>query len=202
MMRHPCRRLYRQETTMSEDPKPWFPIRTERLLLREFRVSDEADVHAYGSDPEVSRFMDWGPNDAATTREVMQRWARSQEVWPRDEVNLAVEHLADGRVIGSFRLGLKAPGHRTADFGHSYHRAYWRQGYAAEAARALFAVGFGDLGLHRIWATADVRNIASWRLLEKLGMRREAHFRLDVLVKAAWRDSFLYAILAEGHGRR
>uniref|UniRef100_UPI0037C62E48 GNAT family N-acetyltransferase n=1 Tax=Phenylobacterium sp. TaxID=1871053 RepID=UPI0037C62E48 len=108
---------------------------------------------------------------------------------------------ADGRVIGSIRLGLKAPGHRTADFGHSYHRAYWRQGYAAEAARALFAVGFGDLGLHRIWATADVRNVASWRLLEKLGMRREAHFRRDVLVKGEWRDSYLYAILADEHGR-
>lgn len=186
---------------MSEDPKPWFPIRTERLLLREFRVADEADVHAYGSDPEVSRFMDWGPNDAATTREVMQRWAKSQAVWPRDDVNLAVEHLAAGRVIGSIRLGLKAPGSRTADFGHSYHRAYWHQGYAAEAARALFAVGFGDLGLHRIWATADVRNIASWRLLEKLGMRREAHFLKDVLVRGAWRDSFLYAILAEEHER-
>ncbi len=186
---------------MNEDPKPWFPIRTERLVLREFRPTNEADVHAYGSDPVVSRFMDWGPNDEAATREVMQRWAKTQAIWPRDEVNLAVEHVADGRVIGSIRLGTRDRAHRTADFGHSYHQAYWRRGYAAEAAQALFAVGFGDLGLHRIWATADVRNIASWRLLEKLGMRREAHFRQDVLVKGAWRDSFLYAMLDEEHGK-
>jgi [ribosomal protein S5]-alanine N-acetyltransferase len=186
---------------MSEDPQRWFPIRTERLRLREFRAADEADVHAYGSDPEVARYMDWGPNDAATTAEVMQRWAMTQAVWPRDDVNLAVEHVDEGRVIGSIRLGIRDRANRTADFGHSYHRGYWGQGYAAEAARALFAVGFGQLGLHRIWATADVRNIGSWRLLEKLGMRREAHFRRDVLVKGEWRDSYLYAILADEHGR-
>jgi [ribosomal protein S5]-alanine N-acetyltransferase len=186
---------------MSEDPKPWFPIRTERLMLREFRASDEADVHAYGSDPEVSRYMDWGPNDEATTQAVIARWLASQAIWPRADINLAVEPVGDGRVIGSIRLGLKDPANRTADLGHSYHRAYWRQGYAAEAARALLAVGFGELGLHRIWATADVRNIGSWRLLEKLGMRREAHFLQDVRVKGEWRDSYLYAILADEYLR-
>ena len=176
---------------------PWFPIRTERLLLREFRLADAADVHAYGSDPEVARYMDWGPNDDAMTEAVMQRWMTIQETWPREDVNLADEHLADGRVIGSVRLGLKDPANFTADFGHSYHRTYWRQGYASEAARAILGVGFETLGLRRIWATADVRNEGSWRMLANLGMRREAHFVRDLFVKGHWRDTYLYAILAD-----
>ena len=181
-----------------ELPKdPWFPIRTPRLLLREFREADATDVHAYASDPEVARYMDWGPNDDAVTEAVMQRWLIVQQTWPREDVNLAVEHLAEGRVIGSIRLGLKDPEGRTADFGHSYHRDYWRQGYGAEAARALMRVGFETLDLHRIWATADVRNEGSWKLLARLGMRREAHFVRDLHVKGRWRDTYLYAILAE-----
>ncbi len=176
---------------------PWFPIRTKRLLLREARESDSADIHAYASDPEVARYMDWGPNDEATTRDVLDRWTKKQAEWPRADVNLLVEHLADSRVIGSIRLGVKDLANRSADFGHSYNRAYWRKGYGTEAARAMLAVGFETLGLHRIWATADVRNRASWSLLAKLGMRREARFRRDVFVKGVWRDSYLYAILAE-----
>lgn len=176
---------------------PWFPIRTERLLLREFRESDLDSLHAYASDPEVARYMDWGPNDEATTRDFLDRALKAQTTWPREDVNLAVEHLADGRVIGSIRLGLKDPANRTADLGYSYNRAYWRQGYGTEAARAVLAVGFETLGLHRIWATANVRNRASWSLLAKLGLRREARFQRNLFVKGVWRDTYLYAILAE-----
>jgi len=182
---------------MDDTPDRWFPLRTERLLLREFRDTDADDVHAYASDPEVSRYLDWGPNDAATTQAVMKRSSEAQAIWPRDDVNLAVEHVGDRRVIGSIRLGLKDPVNRTADFGHTYHRAYWRQGYGTEAARTLLQTGFATLGLHRIWATADVRNVGSWSLLQKLGMRREAHLVRNLLVKGAWRDTYLYAMLAE-----
>lgn len=66
-----------------------------------------------------------------------------------------------------------------------------------EAVAAILKFGFSELNLHRIWATCDTRNVASARVMEKLGMRREAHYVKDAWEKGAWRDSFLYAILNE-----
>jgi ribosomal-protein-alanine N-acetyltransferase len=182
--------------TMTDEP-PWFPVRTPRLLLREFREADFDDVHAYATDPEVSRFMAWGPNTPDQTRDFMERKAAEQAEWPRDAVNLAMEHLVEGRVIGSIRLQVADREHRTADLGYSLHRRYWRQGYGSEAAAALVNLAFVTLGMHRLCATCDVRNAGSYGIMEKLGMTREGCLRRNVLVKGAWRDTYLYAILAE-----
>lgn len=182
---------------MTEDVKPWFPIRTARLLLREFRDGDFDDVQEYAADPAVARFMDWGPNTRDQTVEFMARKLEEQACWPRDEVTLAVEHPADRRVIGSVRLAVSDRANLTGDFGYSFNSAYWRQGYATEAARALIGAGFGVLGLHRIWAECDVENAGSWGVMRKLGMRREAHIRGGKRIKGVWRDRYLYAILAD-----
>lgn len=175
--------------------KPWFPIRTERLLLREVREEDFDDVHAYAIDPEVVRYMDWGPNTPEVTREVLDRWMTEQASWPRGHVNLVVELVEEARVIGSIRLSLQEPGN--ADFGYSYNSAYWRKGYGYEAAEAIVGVAFDGLRLHRVWATCDVRNRGSFAIMEKLGMRREGTLRKNQLVRDGWRDTHLYALLDE-----
>jgi ribosomal-protein-alanine N-acetyltransferase len=180
---------------MTDDATRWFPLTTERLVLREFRESDFDDVHAYASLPEVCRFMIWGPNAVADTRAFMDRNLAAQADWPRDAVSLAIEHLADGHVIGSIRLSVSDRDNLTGDFGYTLHSGYWRQGYATEASRAVIEVGFKTLGLHRIWADCDPDNVGSWGVMEKLGMRREAHYREDKLIKGEWRDSYLYALL-------
>ena len=182
---------------MTEDLKPWFPIRTERLLLREFTQDDFDDVHAYATDDDVVRYMDWGPNTPADTQAALDRWFEARPHWPRTDINLAIEHLADGRVIGSIRLGVRDEAARTGDIGYSLASAYWRQGLGAEAARAMLRAGFEVLKLRRIWAECDVRNVGSYGIMEKLGMRREAHYRQDKRARDGWRDSYLYAILAD-----
>ena len=82
-------------------------------------------------------------------------------------------------------------------FGYCYNRAYWGQGYGTEAARAMAQVAFTRLGHHRIWATCDARNHGSYRIMQNIGMRREGHLLKDVKARDGWRDSYLYAILAE-----
>jgi RimJ/RimL family protein N-acetyltransferase len=176
---------------------PWLPLETERLLLREFRPGDEADIHEYASDVEVVRFTDWGPNDLATTKANLTRRLEEQRQWPRDSIEPAVELRSDCRVIGTMRLTVLDRHNGTADFGYVLNRRYWMNGYATEGARALLDVAFLRLGVHRVWATCDMRNHASFRVMEKLGMRREALFQKDVLQKGEWRDSYLYAVLAE-----
>jgi RimJ/RimL family protein N-acetyltransferase len=182
---------------MAEADKPWFPLHTERLLLREFREGDFEDVHTYAEQPEVARFMDWGPNARDETVTHMGLKLAEQARWPRNEVTLAVEHRADCRVIGSIRLAVSDPANATGDFGYSLNRDYWRQGYATEAARAVVDAGFRILGLHRIWAECDTANVGSFGVMEKLGMRREGEFRHGRLIKGEWRNRYLYAILVD-----
>jgi RimJ/RimL family protein N-acetyltransferase len=181
---------------------PWFPVRTERLLLREFHEADFDDVHAYASDPQVARFMEWGPNTQEQTREFLDRALAQQASWPRAAVGLAVEHLAHQRVIGSIRLAVQDEASRTCDIGYSFASAYWRQGICTEAARALGDVAFRRLGAHRLFAECDQRNAGSYGVMEKLGMRREGAFRSAKLIKDRWTDRYLYAILEDEWERR
>jgi ribosomal-protein-alanine N-acetyltransferase len=176
---------------------PWLPLETERLLLRDFRAEDESGIYAYASDPEVVRYADWGPSDCATIRANLQRRLQEQERWPRDSIELAVALRSNQFLIGILRISILDHHSRTADFGYTFNRRYWNHGYATEGARALLHVAFARLNLHRVWATCDVRNYASFRVMEKLGMRREGYFKKDVLQKGEWRDSYLYAVLAE-----
>lgn len=177
--------------------KPWYPIETARLRLRAFRACDEADVHEYASDPEVVRFMSWGPNTIEQTHAVLAGWLEEQKSWPRDSVTLAIELKDEQRVIGAIRFDLRDPDHRTADMGYTLNRKYWGRGFATEAARTLLDTAFRTLELHRVWATCDVNNHASYRVMEKIGMRREALFVHDVKIRGAWRNSFQYAVVAD-----
>ena len=174
---------------------PWFPIRTERLLLRELRADDHDDMHAYALDPDTVRFMEWGPNTPEVTRERMAFVLDQQTRWPRDTVDLAVELVAARRMIGS--ISLRRDGRGGADFGYAYGSPWWRKGYGFEAAQALATVAFGTLGVHRLQATCDVRNAGSIAVLEKLGMRREGTLRKNLLVRDGWRDTHVYGLLAE-----
>jgi RimJ/RimL family protein N-acetyltransferase len=175
----------------------WFPIETERLLLRELRAADEDHIHEYASDPEVVRLMIWGPNTREATREFLDRALQAQTQWPRADVGLAIELKSEHRMIGSIGLRMKDGTNHTADIGYVLNRKYWRNGYMTESARAVLDVAFKQLKLHRVWATCDIRNGASYRVMEKLGMRREGTFVKNAMEKGEWRDTYLYAILAE-----
>jgi len=169
------------------------PLRTERLILREFEDGDFAAVHDYARRPDVVRFMPWGPNLEADTRAFLQRTREARGQEPRKDYELAVALAEGGRLIGGAGLHVCREG--TGCLGYCYHPDYWGRGLATEAAGALLRLGFETLGLHRIFATCDVENAASVRVMVKNGMRREAHFREDARLHGRWRDSYLYAIL-------
>jgi RimJ/RimL family protein N-acetyltransferase len=170
-------------------------LATPRLTLREFSAEDFAAVDAYGSDPQVTRWTVFGPNSERDTRGFLQQARVSRAERPRRNFDLAVTLSGDGRLIGG--CGLR----RTdvvgeAFIGYVLRRDAWGRGYATEAARALLAFGFERLGLRRIFADCHPANMASWRVMEKLGMRREGHFREEKLVKGEWWDRYVYAMLA------
>jgi ribosomal-protein-alanine N-acetyltransferase len=176
---------------------PTIALLTERLLLRDFVEADWRAVHLYGSDPDVVRFMPWGPNSEEDTKAFVARALSAQADSPRTKHELAVVLREEGRLIGGCGIRVSGPADRRADMGYCLHSGFWGKGYATEVAEALLAFGFDRLALHRIIATCDVGNAASARVLEKVGMRREAYFREDSWIRGVWRDSYLYAVLED-----
>src|SRR5262245_15644715 len=172
-----------------------FPLPTDRLILRDFVIGDWRAAHVYGADLEVVRYMEWGPNDEATTRAFIERVIAFQHTEPRRDFELAITLRPNGELIGGCGFHISDPQNRTGWLGYILAREHWGQGYATETARALLRFGFEQFGLHRIWATCDPRNTASAHVLEKIGMRREGHLRENKLQRGSWRDSYLYAIL-------
>ncbi len=170
-------------------------VQTPRLLLREFEEGDFAAVHRYASDLEVVRHMEWGPNTEEETRDFLQIVIENQKTIPRHDFTLGVCRRGSREVIGGCTLHITNAEYREAYIGYCLAREHWERGYATEVARGLVKFGFEDLGLHRIHATCDPRNVQSARVLEKAGMQREGCLREHVLQRGEWRDSWLYAIL-------
>ena len=168
---------------------------TPRLLLREPRDEDAAAIHAYASDAEVVRYLDWGPNTVEETTQLLAMARAARDAVPRTAYHLAIVLKATDELIGGCRIEIRSPAHGSGDIGYVLARPAWGHGHATEAMRALLAFGFERLALHRIWATCDVENQASSRVLEKLGMGREGRLRQNVRRKGEWRDSDLHAIL-------
>ncbi len=177
-----------------------FPVtlETPRLILREFEESDFAAVHEYGSLLEVVRYEPWGPNTEEDTREFILRAMLAQAATPRTSFEFAVTLRDSGRLIGG--CGIRPTyGDRydkqDADFGYTLRRDEWGKGYGTEVARALVRFGFEKLERHRIWATCNVENLASARVLEKAGLQLEGVMRKRIQLRGVWSDSRLYAIL-------
>jgi RimJ/RimL family protein N-acetyltransferase len=172
-------------------------IETARLLLRHLVESDLDAVFAYQSRSDVARYLYWGPRSRHDVqRSLSQRIAAD---WPESDgevLSLAVVRRDSGELIGDVALFLVSAEHRQGEIGYVFHPNHQGQGFAQEAARELLRFGFDELGLHRIVGRLDARNEASGRVLARLGMRREAHFRQNEFVKGEWADEVVYAILA------
>ncbi len=116
-------------------------------------------------------------------------------------MNLAVELAtgADGpvgRVVGDVGLCWTSDVHQQAEVGYSFHADSRGHGYATEAATVLVGLAFSGLGVHRVSGRIDARNLASAAVLERLGMRREAHLIENEFVKGEWTGEIVYAVLA------
>ena len=170
-------------------------IESERLSLREFEETDWQEVHIYASDPKVVRFMDWGPNTEEETKAFISRSISSQKEKPRKRYTLAITLKEENKLIGSCDLCVESPENKEGWIGYCLNRQFWNKGYATEAAEALLTFGFQQLGLHRIFAAVDPKNIVSIYVLEKTGMQYEGHLREHKWSKGRWRDSLHYAIL-------
>ncbi len=172
------------------------PIRTERLLLRPYEASDLEPLFAIYSRPEVVRYLYDEPRGREEARALLERKLGERAIGAQgDRVSLAAALAPTGQVIGDCILALVSERHRQGEVGFVFHPDHHGRGYATEAGRALLRVAFAELGLHRVVGRLEARNAASARVLEKLGMRLEAHLVENEFVKQEWQSELVYAIL-------
>jgi len=184
---------------------PGLPLRTERLILRAWRPDDAGDRAAYCgivSDPDVVRYLYIEVlDDAGSDARLADRGTGLTA--PGDWMNLAVEVAGSGEVAGDVGLGWLSAEDRQAEIGYMFRTAHQGRGFATEAAAAMVDLAFTGLGAHRVRGSLDARNAASARVLQRLGMRHEAHFVENEWVKGEWTDEAVYAVLdTEWAGRR
>ena len=182
---------------MEITPQNYLPIETPRFIIRDLEMDDWESVHSYASVPETSRYMIWGPNTEEDTQNFIKRVIAHSTHQPRTHYSLTAYLKEEKKIIGGCDIRFETSGHNhyTGSIGYCLHPDYWLQGYGTEMAQAMIEFGFTNLQMHRIFATCDVENIASIRVLEKSGMTKEGCMREHVLLNNKWRNSYLYAIL-------
>lgn len=167
------------------------PIETQRLVICPFQPEDWQAVYEYMSDRAVTAYLPEGQFTEAQTREFLAKNSSDQAE------ALAVTRKGEQTLIGHMIFHpWYAP--QIYEIGWVFNRRYHGQGCATEAAYALLAYSFETLQIHRVIATCQRENVPSYRVMEKLGMQREAHFRKCIKQgENQWGDEYLYAILEE-----
>jgi RimJ/RimL family protein N-acetyltransferase len=176
---------------------PAYPLETDRLLLRPFDVDDLDALHDLERREETARYLYNQPLDLDATRSLLERRAGMTAIDDdHDQLALVAVLKESVALVGHVTLQRVSREHRQGEIGYVVHPDHRARGYATEAAALLLRLGFEELGLHRIIGRLDARNRASANVLERLGMRREAHLRENEFIKGEWSDELVYAILA------
>lgn len=170
-------------------------ISTDRLVIRPFVSGDFPAFFAYHRLPEVYRYLYQDPLDETAARAKFAKASAPRLDEDGDVAVFAVERQEDGALIGEALLKLASRAAEQAETGYIFNPAFARRGYATEAMRAVLDFGFSTLRLHRIFARLDALNRGSVGVVERLGMRREAHLIENDRFNDVWGDEFVYALL-------
>lgn len=172
-------------------------IETKRLKIRKFTEEDYQDLYEYLSLPLIYKYEPGEPINITQAKELAVERSKANDFW-------AVVLFAEKKMIGHLYFKQIEPlKYMTWEFGFIFSPKYWRKGYAKEAAKAFLEYAFNKYNTHRVVAHCNPDNMASWKLLESVGMRREGFFKKDVFFRKdakgvpLWFDSYTYAILKE-----
>jgi RimJ/RimL family protein N-acetyltransferase len=176
-----------------------WPVRTRRLTIRPAVQADVESTWRFRSQPSVGQWMTSRPSSVDEYRSQFEDPDRLAKT-------LIIER--DGTVIGDLMLAIEDAWSQSevkeqargvqAELGWCLSPEYEGQGYATEAVHELLRICFEDLGLRRVKADCFADNEASWRLMERVHMRRELHTVRESLHRSGhWLDGLGYALLAD-----
>ena len=167
-------------------------IKTPRVILREFNLMDLDAVHAYASDPCVVKYMTWGPNTLEESRSFIISALDKKQEKPRLSYELAV--TLNGELVGGCGLTVTNSEKQEGEIGYCLRPDKWSQGLGTEVAAGLIYYGFGGLNLSRLTSKCDVANVASFKVMEKNGLKREARLVNNLRIHGQYHDSYIYGI--------
>ena len=173
-----------------------YPLTTERLIIRALTPDDVERHHVLFADLDVVRYLYFGPFDRPAAQEHLARRSNVDLPVEGGWINFGVEVKGEGVLIGELAIGFINATHSHYEVGYVFDPAYTGRGYATEGTAMIVELAFSGLGAHRVSGRLDARNDPSARVLERLGMRREANFIENEYVKGEWTDELVYAILA------
>jgi [ribosomal protein S5]-alanine N-acetyltransferase len=165
-------------------------LKTERLTVRDFEEKDWDSVYEYTSNPTVMTYIPEGVFTEVQAKEFVTKnigeQAKHFPVILNDEDKL-IGHIVFHKYFGD----------HTYEIGWVFNPQYYGKGYASEAAKAVLGYAFEELHLHRVVATCQPENIGSYRIMEKIGMRKEGYFKKCIPAGDGWWDEYFYAVLKE-----
>ncbi|WP_130858719.1 GNAT family N-acetyltransferase [Gracilibacillus phocaeensis] len=169
-------------------------LATERLLLRKITMGDLEDIHAYGSNPNVAKYVSWPRHQSlADTKEFLE-----MTLYQYENALIApwgIEHKEDHKLIGTVGFVSWNPDQYMAEIGYALAEDYWNSGLVTEATERILAFGFEEMQLERIQAKCIAANIGSARVMEKAGMTFEGTMRKAIYHDNQHWDAKLYAII-------
>ena len=173
-------------------------LKTDRLNFREVSIDDIKNIHELHSLPETDKFNTLGiPETIQDTEGIINEWLVGQHTKPQTSYIFCLDLVDTNQFIGLIALNIGKPNYKTAEVWYKIHVDHWRQGYATEALTKLLDFSFDELKLHRIEAGCAVENIASNKVLEKVGLKKEGMKRKKLPIRGEWKDNYFYAILDE-----
>lgn len=174
----------------------FLPIYTERLELRAFEASDLDVLSTYYCLHEMQRYVDVRARDRNDCRHALETMSSQIALHrPGDTLSIAVVRKSDDQLIGHASMRWHDATAAQAEVKFALRTPFRRQGYGTEAVCAVLDLGFDQHRFHRIFARCDARNQASARMMKKLGMRLEAHYREHALFQGEWDEELHFAVL-------
>ncbi len=169
-------------------------IETNRLTLRPIQIEDYKALFEYRKDHETNKYQGWIPTKKEDAIAYIERTSEEIDIagtW----FQLAIIEKDSGEMIGDLGIHFVKSSNKHVEIGITLNKKFHSKGYATEALRRTIDYVFSDLNKHRISASIDPDNKKSAHLLERVGMRKEAHFKESLLINGEWCDDIIYAIL-------
>jgi ribosomal-protein-alanine N-acetyltransferase len=170
-------------------------LHTERFLIRNLRLSDLREFHAYRSNPEVTKYQGFDVFSLQQAEDFINEQTNKVFGNPGEWVQYAIENKSTGRLIGDCAVKLDGNDTRLAEIGITIAPAEQQKGYAKETLLAILDFLFSLPGFHRVTETVDADNIASIQLLKSTGFRQEGHYIENIFFKGQWGSEYQFAML-------
>ncbi len=172
-------------------------LEARTIYLRRMKPEDAGTLYSYRALEDVSRFQDWLPDSESEAHELADKQAGLEPGKPGTWFQFIICRAEDDEMVGDCGVKFPEAEHASPELGIALHPDHRRRGYATVATQLMLDFLFGELDAHRVIGNTDPRNLSAIAVMQRLGMRQEAHHRLSHWQRGEWTDALIFAMLKE-----